>query len=89
MVFWTIDIKLDSLLVTDRYVPSYNKPLGVANRYVRLEVAPIDGSHSHAYVDSHPLILRLTTAGAIWIDNDRETWLELHPGKDADIFSSQ
>lgn len=86
---WTIDIKLDSLLVTDRYVPSYNKPLSAANRYVRLEVAPINGSHSHAYVDSHPLILRLTTAGAIWIDNDRETWLELHPGKDADKFSSQ
>jgi len=85
--FWTIDIRLDSLIVTDRSVNLYSWPLSAANRFVRLEVAP--GSRAHAYCGSHEVLTyaKLTTAGAIWLDNDSETWLELHPGQDADQFS--
>ncbi len=87
--FWTIDIKLDSLTATDRSVQGYSWPLNAGNRYVRLEVEPINGSQSHAYCDSHPVFYKLMTAGAIWIDNDQETWPELHPGRDVDQFSQQ
>ena len=88
--FWTIDVLLNSLIVKDRSLQTYSWPLNASGRYVRIEVEPISGSQSHAYCDSHPIgFSQLTTAGAIWIDNDAETWPEVHPGKDADQFSTR